>query len=833
MTGKLSRVRKMIGFLKQYRERQFENSVLVNSLMNGELPSFVYKKELCEFYDETLNESQRKAVMRAKQANHVYLIHGPPGTGKTKTLAELVKHLLVGCEGKILLTSPSNTGVDNLLKAYLSNGGDSKGVIRIGNPSRADKQLSSHFFDSIMKKQVKADSYIKKLKQEIHNLEKKLVSLENKKYVNDKRKELKTGIREKNKELEEAELVIINEIFNNSKVIATTLTSIYDKKFQYFFRKKSKEKLFEYAIIDEAAQALNSLTWIAVLHSKRLIMAGDHKQLPPTIKADSNLLTHTTLFERLIELSDKEGLSTLLNEQYRMNRQIMQISNTYLYDNKLTAAEDNSDILIPHNPDYEELFGENNKPLPLFFVDTASSMFGEDERELENNNFMQMSKANKGEAEVVVFVYQMLRAYYKLEPSDIGVITPYSAQVSTIKSRFEELMDKGVFIDSPEVSTVDGFQGREKEVIIISTVRSNKQSEIGFLSDERRMNVAITRAKRLLCFIGNSNTIENNSFLSHIICHLKKNGACKYPIDFDQEGEEGYKFAYSNFHMSGVFKGTEYKPKTTHMKNFGFANEGAREVAKKKKKKKKSKPMLKDAEIKKIERENQDDNIEYHKQLVLDFLGSDRTSMTIYRKLEYEEYGVLEKLCNDNGLSISKNKKPVIIEKPKPERQEPVIDPLEHMIVEPEIISEEEVKPKKKKRKKKKKKAKPQLTEEEQEQANLEFIMEFDKNNQEMKDTCHHRDENNRLCGKNIKLHFSKCTFCDKHYCIYHGIPETHGCGIQAMFKARNKEYLQNKDKKSSELDPRIKLKLQAKKNELKNKEENNKKKKKKKRNKA
>jgi DNA polymerase alpha-associated DNA helicase A len=286
----------------------------------------------------------------------------------------------------------------------------------------------------------------------------------------------------------------------------------------YLSKFKSDENPFDYVIIDECAQGTEILCWIPILMGKKIILAGDHLQLPPTIKNKTiEKKLSFTLFDRLMKLY--KDFSVMLNVQYRMNEKIMKFSSNELYNGKLIADESVKNHTINDLINNNEITKNDNFNIineSLILIDTSNYNFHET---LDPET---LSKCNFGEVEICKIITDYLINKLKISSIDIGIITPYSAQVLTLSNSLNQENYPGL-----EISTVDGFQGREKEIIILSLVRSNEKNEVGFLADKRRLNVAITRAKRMLIFIGNVDTVSNEKndegFLNNLCGYMEKN----------------------------------------------------------------------------------------------------------------------------------------------------------------------------------------------------------------------------------------------------------------------------------------------------------------------
>lgn len=484
------------------------------------------------FKDKSLNESQKKAIKRALASRNFFLIHGPFGTGKTRTLIELInQEYLLG--SKILATAESNAAIDNILER-LSKSSSEINLTRLGHPQRVDKEnikytlaykVENHplnekieeLREKIEKLSKKRDEYTKPTPRyrrgysdsEIFRLG---VQRQGGRGISPSTMNSMANWIEKNKDVDELhdaikdlENNIIHDIVDKSDVILSTNSSAALEAIE-----KTK---FNIAIVDEASQATIPSVLIPIAKAQKFVLAGDHKQLPPTIISSKAHELEDTLFEELInKYPDK---SALLNTQYRMNQLLMEFPNSEFYNSKLDSAETVKDIVITDIIEENKL-SENEKvkiedqllsdKQPLIFVDT-SKIDKNGEKKLKDSK----SIINLAEAETTL---EIVDFYQKLgiDDKDIGIISPYADQVSLLKNKTDI-----------EVKTVDGFQGREKEIIIISTVRSNDKGKIGFLSDLRRLNVALTRAKRKLIIIGNKETLKTNPTYERLIEYANEN----------------------------------------------------------------------------------------------------------------------------------------------------------------------------------------------------------------------------------------------------------------------------------------------------------------------
>ena len=462
------------------------------------------------YIDENLNESQKSAIENALSCENFFLIHGPFGTGKTRTLVELISQETRQGH-KVLATAESNVAVDNILERLMDN--KKLNLTRLGHPQRVSKHNITQTLAYKVEKH-KLNKKIKKTYKKIDNLiEKRKVHTKptpqyrrgygdydilhmaskgkgGRGISSDKMKSMAKWI-EINQEIDEAhdeikriENRMIKDIIETSDVILATNSS---SALESIARVK-----FDVAIIDEASQATIPSVLIPIAKAHRFILAGDHKQLPPTIISDRAGELSKTLFEELIHMYPFK--SQLLNVQYRMNSLLMKFPNAEFYNNGLKSDSSVDDINI------KDILDSHQKEEALLFVDTSNI-------DMEGETHLKDSKSiiNSIEAEISVSICE---DYLNdgVSEDEIGIISPYADQVKIIQE------------NTPvEVKTVDGFQGREKEIIIISTVRSNENGNIGFLKDLRRLNVAITRAKRKLIIIGNKDTLKANPTYERLI----------------------------------------------------------------------------------------------------------------------------------------------------------------------------------------------------------------------------------------------------------------------------------------------------------------------------
>ena len=450
-----------------------------------------------------LNPTQERAVNEVLWAKDVAVVHGPPGTGKTTTLVEAINETLMR-ESQVLVCAQSNMAVDWISEKLIDRGIN---VLRIGNPTRVNDKMLGFTYER---------------KFEAHPDYPQLWSI--RKAIRELRNNRKRGSESYHQKMDrlksratELEIRIHTSLFGEARVVASTLVGAGSRVME--------GQKFTTLFIDEAAQALEAACWIAIRRASRVILAGDHCQLPPTVKSIAALRggLGKTLMERIVE--NKPEVVTLLKAQYRMNEEIMRFSSDWFYGGQVEAAPQIK---------YRGILDYDN---PMVWIDTSNDTMtaasgstasegnqtsvpsGKGKEDSFHEQFVGSSfgRINKGEAELTL---KTLKDYFTKigrqrvldERIDVGIISPYRAQVQFLRSLIKKREFFKPYRSLVSVNTVDGFQGQERDVILISLVRSNEEGQIGFLRDLRRMNVAITRARMKLIILGNARTMTRHPF---------------------------------------------------------------------------------------------------------------------------------------------------------------------------------------------------------------------------------------------------------------------------------------------------------------------------------
>ncbi|MEB2785712.1 AAA domain-containing protein [Algoriphagus persicinus] len=491
-----------------YREMEFalKKVILAENKRVEELKAILLGEKMPQFTEmrispkSNLNFSQNQACNLIANAKDVAVVHGPPGTGKTTTLIEAIQDAVIAGDS-ILVCAPSNAAVDLLVEKLIDRGIE---TLRLGHPARVEERILNQTLDAktafhtsyrdLKKLRKETDQYLKLAKQYKRNFghaeraQRKLMYAE------------VSRLREASKSLEE---YIQYDIFQRTKVFACTLVGASS------YNLKGME--FDVVFIDEAAQGLEAATWIPILKANKVVFAGDHCQLPPTIKsyqAAKDGLAET-LFEKVI--ARKPLAAQMLQVQYRMPEVIMGFSNEQFYDGKLLADECTKAHVFP------------TEDAVIEWIDTAGAGYT-DQQETESLSTFNPEEALFAANYLNVLVERIGVINFQQKGWTIGLIAPYGAQVRRLRGLIYDTGDYPSLQEIKElitIDTVDGFQGQERDLMMISLTRSNEKGEIGFMADARRMNVALTRARRKLVLIGDSSTLAQHPFFDKLLQYFE------------------------------------------------------------------------------------------------------------------------------------------------------------------------------------------------------------------------------------------------------------------------------------------------------------------------
>jgi ATP-dependent RNA/DNA helicase IGHMBP2 len=445
-----------------------------------------------------LNSSQQEALKKVINTQDIAFIHGPPGTGKTTTLVEAIAQTAKE-ENQVLVCAPSNAAVDLLVEKLSDKG---LNVIRIGHPARVTEQSMSKTLDARIAAHVNYG--------ELRQLRKRMEQLKNQAFKfkrqfgyheKEQRRQLIQESKAMKADADMLEFYIVNDLLQNSQAICATLVGSSHPVL--------RGRKYKTAFIDEAGQALEPACWIPILRTQRIVFAGDHQQLPPTIKSNEAAKAGLakTLFEKGIQKHPEQ--SSMLQVQYRMHEDIMKFSSEFFYNDQLVAHESVKHGLL--RPDQQ----------PVDFVDTAGCGFQ------EKQDPETLSRLNEEEARLLLLLVEKLIEEIGLEEwlsqqITMGIITPYRAQVDYLHKLAETSALLEPLHKLITINTVDAFQGQERDIIAISFVRSNDKSEVGFLGDIRRTNVAMTRARKKLLMVGDSATLGSHPFYLKLLEYVQQ-----------------------------------------------------------------------------------------------------------------------------------------------------------------------------------------------------------------------------------------------------------------------------------------------------------------------
>ena len=471
-----------------------------HAVLSGSAPRFLDRAR-GPALEHRLNGEQASALDLADRAEDLALVHGPPGTGKTTVLVEVVRRAAARGE-KVLATAPSNLAVDNLVERLVAAG---LSCVRIGHPARVLPTLLEHTLEALAEEREPA-RIARDLVEEAIALRRAASKRRQKRGpgrfsgAREQYRDARALLAEARRLEDRAEA----EVLERADVVLATLTSLDARALA--------GRRFALAVVDEATQAVEPALYLALLRADRAVLAGDHLQLPPTVLSAGAQAggLGVSLFERLVA-SLGGGVKVTLAEQHRMNARIMAFPSEALYAGALRAHPAVADRAVDG--------------APLEVVDTSGRGFEEETPEGSD------SKQNPGEAELAAAEVRRVLAL-GVPAGEIAVISPYDAQVQRLRQLLSAEVEAGL-----EVDTVDGFQGREKEAVVVSLVRANETGEVGFLADVRRMNVAITRARSKLVVVGDGATVARHPFYERFLRHAEAAGAWRSA--WEREGSGG------------------------------------------------------------------------------------------------------------------------------------------------------------------------------------------------------------------------------------------------------------------------------------------------------
>eukprot|EP00177_Eucheuma_denticulatum_P002227 GFKZ01003988.1.p1 GENE.GFKZ01003988.1~~GFKZ01003988.1.p1 ORF type:complete len:987 (+),score=164.44 GFKZ01003988.1:121-3081(+) len=492
---------------------------LVHVLLDGREPRFAGKDgTVREALLHTLNSKQREAVMCALRSKDLAVVHGPPGTGKTHTIAA---YILAEVErgNRVLVVAPSNVAVDNVAERLARSAAKLK-FVRAGHPARIIPTVSKYGLEAQLLHTEEA-GLAKDIRTELGQLEGKLGKTKERR----SRRDIRTEMKELRRELRNREKVAVRRLLGSMDVVLATISGAGARVLDI----AEDAVPFDVVVVDEAAQALEAACWVPLLRAKKAVLAGDPYQLAGTVKsvAAEERGLKKSILDRVFATKALQSCVTMLCTQYRMNKLISKWSSEEFYEGKLVADSAVAEHRVADLDSCKaEVEDDQNLVNPFILIDTAGGDCEEDDLSQEiaqdsalaSSHIASASRSNKGEAEIVSSVVNEF-IHYGLSLHQLGVISPYSGQVELLRRSLWPKHGRKL-----EIATIDSFQGREKEVICISLVRSNEQGDVGFLSDDRRLNVAITRARRCVVVVCDSEAVSTHPLLQRMVEYAENFG---------------------------------------------------------------------------------------------------------------------------------------------------------------------------------------------------------------------------------------------------------------------------------------------------------------------